>query len=483
MSQSSDRPAEVANGAARKPFPSIAARMAAFYALSTGVLFLAAGLVLYRTLKRDMERADRLSLLEEIRELRLILQERPNNPEDLAEDIRLESAASPAGQRSARVLDPEGNTLVETFGMNAGLPARAFPDPVGPEEEPSRGELWQSATGRFFHLMSAQASLGHSSKPDRIIQVATDFTKDASILSKYARILLAVFLAGLLISATAGIAIARSGMKPIADVSRAAQETTAGQLHRRLDPSHFPRELQPLAAEFNAMLDRLEESFARMSQFSADLAHELRTPLNNLRGEVEVALSRPRSADEYAQTLQSNLEEFARLSNMMDGLLFLARADEGAAGLHKERHDARREMEAVCEFFAAIAEEDGIQLSCEGDATVHADSPLLRRAISNLLANALHNTPRGGQVRIAARRHGSGAVEIRVVDNGRGIAPEHLPHIFDRFYRADSSRNSESGGTGLGLAIVKSIMTLHSGAVFVSSTQGAETVFTLLFPP
>lgn len=257
---------------------------------------------------------------------------------------------------------------------------------------------------------------------------------------------------------------------------------TASQLHERIGGDGWPAELASLARSFDRMLDRLEDSFQRLSQFSADLAHELRTPINNLRGEAGVALSQARAPEEYQRTLESSLEEYARLTRLVDNLLFLARADSPTTGITREHCDARKAIEAVGEYYDALAKDRGVEFRCEGQGHVHADPVLFRQAISNLLSNALNHTSHGGQVLVQTSPRADGGLEINISDAGCGIASEHLPHIFDRLYRADPARSQHPDGAGLGLAIVKSIMMLHGGSVEVQSELGKGTRFTLLFP-
>jgi two-component system heavy metal sensor histidine kinase CusS len=253
-------------------------------------------------------------------------------------------------------------------------------------------------------------------------------------------------------------------------------------LHERVNPARWPRELTALATAFDQMLDRLEKSFARLSQFSADLAHELRTPINNLMGEADLALSRVRAPDEYRRVLESSLEEFAKLARTIDGLLFLARAEHPETQVQRAALDARKEIDAVREFYDAMAQDQGVDVRCEGDAALHADPLLLRRAVSNLLSNALQYTPRGGRVVMSAAASPDGGAVVRVTDSGVGIEPEHLERIFDRFYRVDPARSRFPRGVGLGLAIVKSIMDLHRGLVTVQSEPGKGTTVSLQFP-
>jgi two-component system heavy metal sensor histidine kinase CusS len=302
-------------------------------------------------------------------------------------------------------------------------------------------------------------------------------------LADYRNKLWSVLGFGLIFAAVAGAWVARKGMRPLTEVTEAAQHITASQLHERIAGAHWPTELARLAAAFDAMLDRLEDSFTRLSQFSADLAHELRTPINNLRGEAEVALTRDRTPEEYRHILASGLEEYERLSRMIDGLLFLARSDRADAAVERVRFDARKEIEAVREFQEALAEEHGVNVTCEGSIWLTGDPALFRRAVSNLLANALQHTPAKGSVRLVLRMLDDQAAELSVRDTGGGIGPEHLLRIFDRFYRAGRSRSQSPGGVGLGLAIVQSIMRLHGGKATIESVLGQGTHVMLRFPP
>jgi len=228
------------------------------------------------------------------------------------------------------------------------------------------------------------------------------------------------------------------------------------------------------------MLDRLEDAFERLSQFSADLAHELRTPINNLMGEAQVALSRERTTAEYTRVLQSALEEHAHLARMIDSMLFLAQADQACAALASISLEARAELQAVCDFYQALAEEQGVELACEGQTRIAADPLLLRRALSNLLSNALKYTPRGGRVTLRAAEGPGTTRTLSVIDSGVGIASEHLAKLGDRFYRVDPSRTASPSGVGLGLAIVRSIMTLHGGSLLIDSTVGQGTTASLV---
>jgi two-component system, OmpR family, heavy metal sensor histidine kinase CusS len=276
--------------------------------------------------------------------------------------------------------------------------------------------------------------------------------------------------------------VARSGgMRPLGDIARVADQITPSQLHKRLQPEHWPLELTSLAKAFDGMLGRLDESHRRLSQFSSDLAHELRTPIQILLGQTEVALSKDRPAEEYRRILGSNLEEFQRLTRMINELLFLARAENPTTQIERRRLDARRELEVVREFHEALAEDRAVAVICEGQAEVFAEPRLIHRAITNLLSNALRHTPRGGQIVLSVATTAD-AVVFKVRDSGCGIRSEDLPRIFERLYSPDRGTAYSAEGTGLGLAIVRSTAEMHGGSAAVESRPGQGTTVTLTFP-
>jgi two-component system heavy metal sensor histidine kinase CusS len=224
------------------------------------------------------------------------------------------------------------------------------------------------------------------------------------------------------------------------------------------------------------MLDRLEQSFRYVSQFSDDVAHELRTPINNIRGEIEVALSKSRTGEEYRGVLESCLEECARLSRLIRTLLFLARSDTSAEVLQREKVDISQELLKVETYYEAAAAEAGIDLKVSAVEGVYAelDRTLFQQAIGNLVSNAIAHTSAGGRVNLSATGDRN-LLTISVSDTGCGIAPEHLPHVFERFYRADRARTGSAQNVGLGLAVVKSIVTRHGGRVEIVSEVGRGT--------
>jgi two-component system heavy metal sensor histidine kinase CusS len=400
----------------------------------------------------------------------------------LEQEVKWEGGFGKFRRNFTRILDDEGKTLFETPGMDKIVAPSQFPPLIGAKEKSGKGMKWRSDDGRPYLLMAAWGKLGHSGKKQWILQVAMDVSHEDAVIAKYRRTLTVVLLLGTLFSGGAGIAVARKGLRPLEGITRTAQRTSISQLHERIAPARWPRELAALAIAFDDMLNRLEDSFKRLSQFSADLAHELRTPINNLIGEAEVALSRVRTQEEYQQVLESSLEEYATLSRMVESLLFLARAESREMRIGRSLFNGRKEMEAVREFYDALAEEQGVGIICQGEAQLCADSVLFRQALSNLLSNALRYTPRKGKILLSIKQTDDEWVEVTVSDTGSGIDPEHLPRVFDRFYHADPARSRKTSGTGLGLSIVSSIMGIHGGTVAIQSKPGKGTTVTLRFP-
>ncbi|KGK83631.1 heavy metal sensor histidine kinase [Pseudomonas stutzeri] len=289
-------------------------------------------------------------------------------------------------------------------------------------------------------------------------------------------LVLCAALSGLL-----GWALVRRGLQPLREVTQVAASVSARSLRERIPDESTPAELQQLVQAFNAMLARLEDAFVRLSNFSADIAHELRTPLSNLMTHTEVALTRARTLDQYQDNLHSNLEELQRMSRMIDDMLFLAKADNGLIV-----PDAKPvALEALCaqllDYYQLSADERGVRFELSGAGTIQGDLSMLRRALSNLLSNALRYTPDGERIRVAIER-GADQVTLEVSNPGATIAPEHLERLFDRFYRVDPARREGSpSNAGLGLAITRSIVQAHQGRIHCTSAQG-WTSFRLEFP-
>jgi len=309
------------------------------------------------------------------------------------------------------------------------------------------------------------------------VVIARDIRHHTAFLEQLRADFRLAVLAAALLTALVGVAIARRGLAPVRAIARAAGRISAGQLAERIPEQNVPPELAELVHAFNAMLGRLEESFTRLADFSADLAHELRTPIHSLRMQTEVSLGKPRSVEEYRDLLASSLEEYERLSRIIADMLFLAKADHGLVMPHQEQFELRALCGDLIEYYGLLA--DNVSLTLVGEAlTVNGDRLMLQRAIGNLLVNAINHAPPAGWVRLALATQGAQA-QISVSNSGTAIPTEAQEHIFDRFVRLEQNHE----GSGLGLAITRSIVTAHGGSVAVhSDAQATEFVIYLPMP-
>jgi two-component system heavy metal sensor histidine kinase CusS len=313
--------------------------------------------------------------------------------------------------------------------------------------------------------------------------LAIERTDDRELLAAHRwQLLLYCVAAMLLIGVLAGF-VAQRAVAPMRSFSARVSGISVGALGRRLDVGGVPAELHELATSFNQLLDRLEDAFQRLDGFSADIAHELRTPIASLLAKTQVALTRARSNDEYCHVLESNAEELERMGRMVADMLFIARADDPAVAIERTTVDLGRVARELAEFHGLLAEEAGTRIDVCGDAMVQGDPELVRRAVGNLLANAVRHSPSGTAVVVRISHSARGAT-LEVENPGPGIAPAFQRVIFDRFTRGDESRGRARGGegVGLGLAIVRSIMKLHGGTVSVTSAREGPTTFRLRFP-
>ena len=286
--------------------------------------------------------------------------------------------------------------------------------------------------------------------------------------------LVSLALVGVLLAALLGFWVSRIGLKPLGKLSDEASQLAPPKLSGRLLLSPLPPELKQFVNTFNATLDRVEQAYSRLESFNADVAHELRSPLTNLIGQTQVALTRGRSAEHYLEVLQSNLEELERLRSIVNDMLFLASADQGTKATKLSESSLADEVATTLDYLDFILEDAQVQVQVHGDAQVQIERAHLRRALINLLSNAVQHTAPGQviDVHIEVQAH---HVAIGVTNPGETIASEHLPRLFERFYRVDASRRNSGANHGLGLAIVKASALMHGGDVFVRSDRRGNT--------
>jgi len=336
------------------------------------------------------------------------------------------------------------------------------------------------ADGVRMRWVGAQARIGESGEVVEII-AAHVMTQEAIVLSAYLERVWITVIGAVLVTLVLAYWVTSRGLMPLRAMADKAAEITPNRLSARLDVAHAPAELQSLAASFNAMLDRLEHGYERLLQFSADLAHELRTPIGVLIGETQVALAHERNVGEYRGVLESNLEELERLARIAQNILFLAQADHGQQRIERERLDIREELETIGAYFEGIADERRITFEIDADGEMSANAIMCRRAIGNVVVNAVRYATAGTVVRLSGHADQYGA-RIVVGNRGPRIGQEELGKLFDRFYRGDAARSEFTESSGLGLSIVQAIMGLHGGSVTADCTRDGWIEFSLLFP-
>jgi heavy metal sensor kinase len=316
----------------------------------------------------------------------------------------------------------------------------------------------------------------------QLVQLGLPLERTRQTLTRYLQTLLLVIPAGVALAAIGGAALARAALRPVDVMSATARRITAEDLAQRVPRRRSGDELDRLAETLNAMLGRLEATFAQMRRFAADAAHELRTPLTALKGNVAVALRAERSPEAYRQVLVSSLEDIERLIRVGEDLLLLSRATAGLE-VPREPLDLEPLVLEVLDLGVQLGQRAGVTVRAKEltPLTVRGEAVALRRALINLVENAVKYTPAGGAVEIALTRSHGGAA-ITVVDTGIGIAPGDTERIFEPFVRLDAARARATGGTGLGLSIARSIVAAHDGTITVESTPGAGSRFTVRLP-
>ncbi len=354
--------------------------------------------------------------------------------------------------------------------------------PPPPEKDLSQGVVQQWHDGQHSYRVYRRLVFPLVETPSEqfLISVAVNTDFHILFLQRFHRSLWATVAIAIAVMAVMGWIAVRQGHKPLHRVVEQISRISASELNTRIDPDTVPVEIRELALSFNELLQRLEEAFNRLSNFTADIAHELRTPVSNLMTQTQVALSQARSEEEYREILYSNMEEYERMAQMIGDMLFLAKADNGQGLAHIEEIDLAKEVKKLFDFYEAWAEEQQVGLVLEGSARVEGDRTMLQRVMSNLLSNAIRHTPARQQVTVRLRPGGE-EVEIAVKNPGEPLAAEHLDHIFDRFYRVDPSRQRGSEGAGLGLAIAQSIVQAHGGKLRAASDANS-TRFTATLP-
>ncbi|WP_447592211.1 heavy metal sensor histidine kinase [Aquipseudomonas campi] len=431
---------------------SLASRLGLLFAACAASVALIAGVLFNRASEAHFIELDRQLLQGNLPVFSDLLRTVHSRAELEAQRPQLEQELRRRPELALRVLGSDGQVWFSS--LQQGSPSSDL-----------HAEHWRSGENDY---RTSSVTLASGARLDLLL----DITHHQHFLEQMQRLIWLTVGLSALATALLGAWVARRGLAPLQRMTVAAQAISASSLTNRLQLGHAPRELADLIDAFNAMLARLEEAFARLSAFSADIAHELRTPLSNLLTQTQVILSQPREQADYREALHSNLEELQHLAQMVNDMLLLAKADNGLLPTRREPLQVGEELHLLAEYFAPLAEDAGVRLAVDGAATLDADRALLRRALSNLIDNALRFTSRGSEVRLAVSMQAS-QLRIDVANQGLAIAPEIRERLFDRFYRVDPARR-EGGAehAGLGLAITRSIVQAHGGTIRCESADG-----------
>lgn len=451
----------------RRPL-SLALRLTLLFGMTAAIVFLAFGWIIGRSMEKHFE-------AEDIKELQAIAQ-------TVQKVLFTVQSETDLGLRARRFEDilvgHHGASLYISAANNETIYASPGPDLAMIMREFANGSensvvrQWTIAAHTYRVLL--QHMDGNSTDSGKLFTVAVAVPIDFHLhfLDRFRYTLWLMIISSIGLMSFMGWIAVRQGHAPLRDIVATIRRISANQLHSRLAPETVPSELADLALSFNEMLMRVEEAFQRLSNFSADIAHELRTPVTNLMTQTQVVLSQARTIDEYKEILYSNVEEYERMAQMIGDMLFLAKADNGLYKPNAINFDIGQQIRELFDYYEAWAEERGVSLALKGTANVVGDKLMLRRALSNLLSNAIRHTPFGQSVRIVIGQSEDNCISISIENPGEVIPAEHIPKLFDRFYRVDPSRQRSGEGAGLGLAIVKSIIDAHGGDITVSSTAG-----------
>ena len=389
---------------------------------------------------------------------------------------RLNEALSHHHSLYALVKGPQGEKLYQTNGYSGPTTQASFIT----NDDGHGLQSWRSG-GREFHEMSFTAGMVQGAAGPLQISIAVDTQHHQEFMRELRRSIAIYAVLAILLSGFLAWFAAHQGMSPLRAMKRRAAAVTGQQLQERMPEDAVPIEMADLARELNEMLGRLQNDFKQLADFAADLAHELRTPISNLLTQTQVTLSTQRDLKTYQDTLASNAEELQRLARVVSDMLLLAKTERGVDLPHKESFSAAQEARELVEFYEAVADEKRILMSVEGDGRIYGDRLMFRRALSNLLSNALRHAPVGGVVGVRIESSSRG-IEVTVKNTGKEIPLDVQQRVFERFYRADSARrHPASDGAGLGLSITKAIVEAHGGAISVTSDQ-EWTRFRLVFP-
>lgn len=441
---------------------SIAGRLALMFAAAAVAVFAVTGIALHHVLARELDRYQAEQLQGHIEDIRYMLVHGRSPELALHAKEKMDELGGADGRTRYWLWsdDPAWR-----HGEGARAMAEAATARAGVAAVP-----WQGGAQRMA-LLAARVP-ANDIRPAVVLVAGMDTQGIAHALKTFETALVVLTVLGAALVAGLGYWVALAGLRPVQRLSREAQRIGPGSRGERLRLPALPTELLDMGASFNAALDRLNAAYQQLETFNADVAHELRTPVANLIGQTQVALSRERSAPALREVLQSNLEELERLRGIVADMLFLARAEQGERARSRVRVSLAQEVRKIIDFFDMVLDESGMAVRVDGDAQVWGETSLLRRAVSNLLQNAIQHASGSPRIEVRITQAGPGWAELSVTNASPPLTQEQLDHVFDRFYRADHARANSFESHGLGLAIVQAIARMHGGEAFARQGEG-----------
>jgi two-component system heavy metal sensor histidine kinase CusS len=460
---------------------TLTARVTALFALVSCLAVTGLGLYLNGSAGAALEQRADQALIGRVEHFRNLMHDLYNVEQMEQRPALFESMMG--NEQDVRIFRRRGEAPFIQSNPDRLAPPEMEPVPVGTPLSAANLFTSRRADGVRVRWVSALAEVGNGGDTVEIV-AAYVMVQEARMMRAYRWRIAGAAAGAVLLTALLGFLLLRRGLRPLIEMSGRAAQITPDHLSTRLEQEGMPEELRRVAVSFNAMLDRLEAGYDHLAQFSGDLAHEIRTPINVLMGQSQVALGQRRAPEEYEQLLESNVEELQRLSRIVENIMFLAQADHATLAVDCAPLDLAQELTRIADYFEGIADERGMRFELDAQGVCDANLVMWRRAVSNLVINAVRYGEAGSAVRIVARGHQAGEAgsSIMVENRCSEATPHAMARMFDRFYRGDRSRSAYTESNGLGLAIVKAIMGLHRGTAAVECPQPGWIRFTLHFP-
>lgn len=457
---------------------SLTVRATLSFALISCLVVSGLGLYLYSSAKHALEvRAD-YTLIGRVERFRNLLHDLYNVRQMEARPAIFESMLG--NEQDVRIFRRVGEPPFIHVNPDGMTPPQMVPVPVEQSLAISSLHKGERPDGIRVRWVSALAEIGEDGGTVQIT-AAYVMAQEEQMLAAYRLRVIAAIVLAVLLTTLLGFMLLRRGLAPLTTMSNRAEDISPTNLSVRLPDDDAPSELRRLVLAFNAMLDRLQAGYEHLSQFSADLSHEVRTPINVLMGQTQVALRQTRTPDEYEQLLESNLEEFTRLAHIVENILFLSRTDQHVIVVERTSLWLSDELHRIADYFEGLAQEREMTFQVVASGSSHANPVMWRRAVNNLVINAIRYGDSGSTIRLYAKANEQGST-VAVENQGASLSQDEMDRMFNRFYRGDKSRTEYTESNGLGLALVKAIMTIHGGSATASASSGGLVRFSLWFP-